>query len=101
MDTFPLRNVPIVDSLTLMDQTREKLHCSVCGWDWWKRLGAPDPKRCARPTCRSMRWKGANPEGPAGDHPDELDAVPEGCSSVEGAGDPEPAEARRYVPFEE
>jgi hypothetical protein len=80
-----------------MDQTREKLQCAVCGWEWWKRLGSPDPKRCARPDCRSMRWKGnagepTPPDGPA-------DPAAE-CSRVEEFP-AEPERELRYEPIEE
>ncbi len=99
-----------------MDVTREKLHCAVCGYDWFKPLGAPDPDRCARKSCRSKRWKdGGRGRGPVGKQwPAEptgnpvLDAMRPAAQRIvervagelqEGAGD-EPDD-RRYVPIEE
>lgn len=73
----------IVDSILSMDLTREKLHCAVCGWEWFKRLGTPDPRRCANPACRSGRWKGDPTPGEK-----LLDPVPEPVPMLE---DPEVA----------
>lgn len=73
-----------------MDQTREKLHCVVCGWDWHKRLGAKDPERCANPDCRSKRWKdGRRGRGPVADTGEPADH----SHNVEGSdGGPLPGE---------
>jgi hypothetical protein len=33
--------------------------CAVCGREWMKRWGTPEPKRCPGYKCRSKRWRGA------------------------------------------
>jgi len=36
--------------------------CNVCGYKWYPRKMEP-PKRCARDTCRSVRWATATGKG--------------------------------------
>lgn len=38
---------------------KENLHCdcAVCGHQWTRRKGEPEPERCPDPKCRSLRWK--------------------------------------------
>ncbi len=37
--------------------------CAECGWEWAKRSGKPEPKRCPNHGCRSARWMATVAEG--------------------------------------
>lgn len=39
---------------TIAERARK---CAVCGHEWVRKDGAPDPARCPNHKCRSMRWK--------------------------------------------